>query len=96
MLQSLWEKALGKHVKRDRAVEGYGTAAMAYGIALEPVARQAYISRTGKWVEPACLQSTAYEWLRACSVKAYGRWRDRRIEDIRCHFSVSSFVVPRE
>jgi putative phage-type endonuclease len=39
--------------------------AMSRGSALEPEARQAYISRTGKWLQPACLQSTSYDWLRA-------------------------------
>ena len=38
---------------------------MARGTALEPEARQAYIAQTGKWAEPACLQSGGYEWLRA-------------------------------
>ncbi len=38
---------------------------MARGTALEPEARKAYILRTGKQLQPACLQSTQYEWLRA-------------------------------
>jgi putative phage-type endonuclease len=40
-------------------------AAMAMGTALEPEARRAYITKTGKLVEPACLQNGAHEWLRA-------------------------------
>jgi putative phage-type endonuclease len=51
--------------KRGRAKQSEGNAAMARGTALEPEARQAYISQTGKWVQPACLQSDAFEWLRA-------------------------------
>ena len=41
------------------------SAAMAMGTQLEPVARQAYIERTGRMVEPACLQSTSHDWLKA-------------------------------
>jgi putative phage-type endonuclease len=38
---------------------------MARGTALEPEARRAYIAQCGKPVQPACLQSNAYDWLRA-------------------------------
>ena len=61
-------------------------AAMARGTALEPEARQAYISRTGKWVQPACLQSTAYDWLRA-SVDGITPALDGMVE-IKCGESV--------
>lgn len=40
-------------------------AAMARGTELEPEARRRYITKTGKEVRPACLQSTRYDWLRA-------------------------------
>ena len=38
---------------------------MALGTQLEPEARSLYISRTGNEVEPVCIQSSRYEWLRA-------------------------------
>jgi putative phage-type endonuclease len=38
---------------------------MARGTQLEPEARLAYISYSGRQVQPACLQSKHYEWLRA-------------------------------
>lgn len=38
---------------------------MALGTQLEPEARALYISRTGNDVEPVCIQSSRYEWLRA-------------------------------
>jgi putative phage-type endonuclease len=72
--------------KRGRARRSEGSAAMARGTALEPEARQAYISQTGKWVEPACLQSGAYEWLRA-SVDGITPELDAVVE-IKCGESV--------
>jgi putative phage-type endonuclease len=72
--------------KRGRARRSEGNAAMARGTALEPEARQAYISQTGKWVEPACLQSGAYEWLRA-SVDGITPELDAVVE-IKCGESV--------
>ena len=38
---------------------------MALGTRLEPEARSLYISRTGNQVEPVCIQSSRYDWLRA-------------------------------
>jgi putative phage-type endonuclease len=61
-------------------------AAMARGTELEPEARQAYTARTGKWVRPACLQSTEYEWLRA-SVDGLTHKVDAVVE-IKCGKSV--------
>jgi putative phage-type endonuclease len=72
--------------KRGRAMRSEGNAAMARGTALEPEARQAYISQTGKWVEPACFQSGAYEWLRA-SVDGITPELDAVVE-IKCGESV--------
>jgi putative phage-type endonuclease len=45
--------------------ESQTTPAMENGIALEPEARRAYISQTGRLVQAACLQSTDHAWLRA-------------------------------
>lgn len=42
-----------------------GNAAMARGTALEPEARERYVGTSGIRVDPACLQSNQYEWLRA-------------------------------
>jgi putative phage-type endonuclease len=54
------------HEKRGRAPrEPVQNAAMARGTLLEPEARRRYISKTGRDVRPACLQSSEYEWLRA-------------------------------
>jgi len=54
------------HEKRGRAArESVQNAAMARGTLLEPEARRRYISRTGRDVQPACLQSSEHEWLRA-------------------------------
>lgn len=39
--------------------------AMARGTMLEPEARKKYVLRRGVDVQPACLQSTQYDWLRA-------------------------------
>ncbi len=43
----------------------FNSAAMAFGTATEPEARKSYINTRGIHVEPACLQSTTYDWLRA-------------------------------
>jgi putative phage-type endonuclease len=50
-----------RHGNGDREV----TEAMARGTELEPEARRAYVLHTGRDVQPACLQSNQYEWLRA-------------------------------
>lgn len=39
--------------------------AMLRGLQLEPEARDLYITKTGRTVSPACVQSLHYEWLRA-------------------------------
>lgn len=51
--------------KRGGARELRQSEALTLGIQLEPVARDLYISQTCRKVEPACLQSTKYPWLRA-------------------------------
>jgi putative phage-type endonuclease len=51
--------------KRGPACDFGQDAAMARGTKLEPEARRLYIAKTGRDVQPACLQSTRYDWLRA-------------------------------
>jgi putative phage-type endonuclease len=58
------------------------SAAMAIGTQLEPVARQAYVERTGRMVEPACLQSTSHDWLKA-SLDGLAAGHDAVVE-IKC------------
>lgn len=50
--------------------------AMSRGIQLEPEARRHYIRSTARKVQPACLQSNRYEWLRASvdGITAEGDW----------------------
>jgi len=73
--------------KRGRAArESVQNAAMARGTILEPEARRRYISRTGKDVQPACLQSMEHEWLRA-SVDGLTNSGDVVVE-IKCGESV--------
>jgi putative phage-type endonuclease len=72
--------------KRGQAREFGQNAAMARGTELEPEARQAYISRSAHWVQPACLQSSAYGWLRA-SVDGITHNLDAVVE-IKCGESV--------
>lgn len=52
------------------------TEAMKRGIELEPEARKYYVRSTARKVQPACLQSTRYEWLRASvdGITANGDW----------------------
>jgi putative phage-type endonuclease len=72
--------------KRGEAGESEVTAAMARGTELEPEARGTYISHTGKRVQPACLQSSEYAWLRA-SVDGITSNLDTVVE-IKCGQSV--------
>ena len=51
--------------KRGGARDLRTSEAMMLGNQLEPVAREFYISQTGRSVQPACLQSTRQPWLRA-------------------------------
>jgi putative phage-type endonuclease len=51
--------------KRGAPRDQGGNAAMARGTMLEPEARKQYILRRGMDIQPACLQSTQYEWMRA-------------------------------
>lgn len=51
--------------KRGSARDFGQNAAMARGTELEPEARRLYTAKTGRDVQPVCLQSTRYDWLRA-------------------------------
>lgn len=51
--------------KRGQPRAAARNSAMARGTQLEPEARKRYIASTGHLVEPACLQSNQYPWLRA-------------------------------
>jgi len=51
--------------KRGPARDSIQDAAMSRGVLLEPEARERYVSRTGRDMQPACLQSSQHEWLRA-------------------------------
>jgi putative phage-type endonuclease len=60
--------------------------AMRRGTELEPEARRRYAARTGREVQPACLQSLEHEWLRA-SVDGITPCR-RAVVEIKCGESV--------
>lgn len=51
--------------KCGRIQAGFPNAAMAFGTATEPAARDSYSARTGIPMAPVCLQSTARPWQRA-------------------------------
>jgi len=72
--------------KRGPARESVQNAAMSRGTLLEPEARRRYISRTGRDVQPACLQGSQHEWLRA-SVDGITSGGDVAVE-IKCGESV--------
>jgi putative phage-type endonuclease len=59
---------------------------MARGTQLEPEARRRYMAKTGRDVNPACLQSCQYDWLRA-SVDGLSVNGDAVVE-IKCGDSV--------
>jgi len=72
--------------KRRDSRESVKSAAMMRGTELEPEARRRYRTRTGRDVEPACLQSLEFEWLRA-SVDGITSCRQWAVE-IKCGESV--------
>ncbi|MFZ2644318.1 MAG: YqaJ viral recombinase family protein [Verrucomicrobiia bacterium] len=72
--------------KRGPATESVQNAAMSRGTLLEPEARKCYMLRSGRGVQPACLQSNQYEWLRA-SVDGITSDGDAVVE-IKCGESV--------
>jgi putative phage-type endonuclease len=72
--------------KCGKAPESAPNSAMVRGTELEPEARRAYELRTGRIMEPACLQSTQYEWLRA-SLDGLSQNLDTAVE-IKCGDSV--------
>jgi putative phage-type endonuclease len=51
--------------KRGAVKKQFENETMARGTKLEPEARKRYVQRRGVDVQPACLQSTQYDWLRA-------------------------------
>jgi putative phage-type endonuclease len=61
-------------------------AAMARGTTLEPIARKQYETRVGVQVDPACLQSIEYSWLRA-SVDGLAK-NGNTVVEIKCGESV--------
>ena len=68
---------------QDRAAEERpANGAMQRGKTLEPLARRAYVSHTSIDVEPVCVQSLAYPWMRASldGLSADGR----RVVEIKC------------
>jgi putative phage-type endonuclease len=72
--------------KCGKAAECAPSSAMVRGTELEPEARRAYELRTGRIMEPACLQSTQYEWLHA-SLDGLSQNLDTAVE-IKCGESV--------
>jgi putative phage-type endonuclease len=72
--------------KSAKATASTPNAAMRRGTELEPEARRAYELRTGRIMQPVCLQSTQYEWLRA-SLDGLSLNLDAAVE-IKCGESV--------
>jgi putative phage-type endonuclease len=72
--------------KRGPARDRGRNALMATGTKLEPEARRRYVARTGRPVQPACLQSTRYDWLRA-SLDGLSV-NDEAVVEIKCGQSV--------
>lgn len=65
MNENPW-KAVGELLREKRSGGNSGmNAAMARGVALEPSARAAYCSHFGRTVEPSCLESIEWPWMRA-------------------------------
>jgi len=69
----------------------FNSAAMAFGTATEPEARRRYIAEKGTHVEPACIQSTTHDWLRASldGLSADGRL----VVEIKCGPSVQAHTA---
>ena len=63
---SPWQKAHDLlRIKTGQAEERPANGAMQRGKTLEPLARRAYVSHTSIEVEPVCVQSLLYPWMRA-------------------------------
>ena len=78
--------------------ERMSNAAMRRGLALEPAARAAYSAFKAVAVQPACVQSSRYPWMRA-SLDGLNA-RERRVVEIKCGAScykrtASDRTVPR-
>jgi putative phage-type endonuclease len=65
MGENPWKSAIDLLKDKCGEKKDYQNDAMLRGIALEPEARKCYETKVGIRVEPACLQSVKYEWLRA-------------------------------
>ena len=72
--------------KRNPPGEDFKSPAMIRGIQLEPEARNAYIEKTGTQVNPLCIQSNEYAWMRA-SLDGISEDR-KRVVEIKCGESV--------
>jgi len=77
--------------------KNYQNAAMLRGHQLEPIARKRYEQKMKQKVKPLCLQSNAYDWMRA-SVDGITMLYDRVVE-IKCgkkayEYSLSNQTVP--
>jgi putative phage-type endonuclease len=79
-----WKSA--KAVLKEKAgparTNSFTNTAMERGNTLEPIARSHYQQRTGRTVEPACLQSRLHPWLRA-SVDGICR-QNLHVVEIKC------------
>ncbi len=98
MGQSPWQKAPDLlRIKTGQTEERPANGAMQRGKTLEPLARRAYVSHTSIDVEPVCVQSLAYPWMRASldGLSADGR----HVVEIKCpgekdHQLADSGLVP--
>jgi putative phage-type endonuclease len=97
---SPWQKAADLlRIKTGQAEERPANGAMQRGKTLEPLARRAYVSHTCIEVEPVCVQSLVYPWMRASldGLSADGR----RVVEIKCpgekdHQLADSGLVPEK
>ena len=74
------------HEKRGPTRDSFKNAAMVRGTLLEPEARKRYIAKKGIHVNPVCLQSISYDWLRS-SLDGLTLAHDAAVE-IKCGQSV--------
>jgi len=97
---SPWQKAHDLlRIKTGQAEERPANGAMQRGKTLEPLARRAYVSHTSIEVEPVCVQSLLYPWMRASldGLSADGR----HVVEIKCpgekdHRLADSGLVPEK
>ena len=97
---SPWQKQEGLLlIKTGQRQERSANGAMQRGKTLEPLARQAYVRRTGIDIEPVCVQSLEHAWMRASldGLSADGR----HVVEIKCpgekdHLLADSGQVPEK